>query len=78
MLIGSFAFANTSEVKSTTNLLVKEVNLTSLNTKSVEDLKVSCTVHVVSGNYDVTITVSCDCTRGAACKTAYSIASIGL
>ena len=78
MLIGSFAFANTNEVKPATNVVAKEVFVKSENTKSEDDKKNSCTVNVHTSTRDVTITITCECTTGQACNQAYAIASIGL
>ena len=36
-------------------------------------VKSSCTVTVKSGKYDVTTTITCDCTRREACDVAYKV-----
>ena len=79
MLIGTFAFANKNEVKPATNQIAKEVFVKSENTKSENDKKNTCTVHITTPKgYDVTITISCDCTQQDACNAAYRVASLGL
>lgn len=79
MLIGSFAFANTKEVKPATNVVVKEVFVKSENTKSEDDKKNSCTVRITTPKgYNVTITIECECTQQEACNTAFHFASLGL
>jgi hypothetical protein len=70
ILMSLFILAGTLNTFAASNVLVKK------NVKKV--VRTSCTVRVTSGNYDVQITASCDCSKQDACKAAYAAATLFL
>lgn len=78
LLFGSFALANNKDYKPRNNSEILKEKVCTKISKTTSDKKNSCTVTVKTATRNVTITVTCECSTGAACEQAYEIASFGL
>lgn len=72
MLMTTFAFANTNEIKPIDN----QISLYSALNETDADKAATCKVSVQVGDVTITITVTCDCTTKQACDKAYAVASL--
>lgn len=72
-LVIAFAFFG-----ATASFAKSGISKSALKVKPTAAVKTSCTVKVTSGKYDVSITITCDCTRRQACDVAYKLASVTL
>lgn len=71
MLMTTFAFANTNEIKPIDN----QMSLYSALNDTDADKAATCKVTVKVGDVSISITVTCDCTTKQACDLAYAAAS---
>lgn len=72
MLMTTFAFANTNEVKPITN----QINIHSVMNETDFDKTATCKVSVQVGDVTISITITCECTTKQACDKAYAVASL--
>lgn len=72
MLMTSFTFANTNEIKP----VINQMSVPPLATGIEADKAVTCKVTVEVGGSIVSITITCECTTIQACNAAYTIATL--
>lgn len=72
MLMTTFAFANSNEIKPIYN----QMSVHSVMNETDADKAATCNVTIVVGTVTMSITVTCECTTKQACDKAYAIASL--